>query len=149
MDLTGKFYTDQTGRFSVTSSKEEKFILVAYHYYYNIIHAEPLKIRPGLDLKTEYHKLYSILTNRGLKPSLHILDNECPNVLKTFVREVIEKFQLVLHHIHCSNSAEQDIRTFKEHFIAGLASTHKDLPIHICCRILPHASLTLNLLQKS
>ena len=59
--------------------------MVAYHYYSNTIHAEPLKTRTGLELKTAYHKLHSLLTNRGLKPSLHIMDNECPNVLKTFM----------------------------------------------------------------
>ena len=31
-DLSGKMYTDQTGRFPVTSRKGNKYILVAYHY---------------------------------------------------------------------------------------------------------------------
>ena len=73
---------DQTEKFSITYKKVNKYILVAYHYDSNTIHAEPLKTRSGLDLKTAYHKLHSLLTNRGLKPSLNILDNECPNVLK-------------------------------------------------------------------
>ena len=30
--FSGKFYTYQTGRFLVTSSKGNKYILVAYHY---------------------------------------------------------------------------------------------------------------------
>ena len=45
VDLTGKFYRDQIGRFPVTSSKGNKYILVAYHYDSNTIHAEPLKTR--------------------------------------------------------------------------------------------------------
>ena len=145
MYLTGKIYTDQTGRFPVTYSKSNKYILVAYHYDSNTIHAEPLKTQPRLDLKTAYQKIHSLLTNRGLKPGLHILDNECPNVLKTFMREVNEKFQLVPHHIHCRNSAERAIRTFKDHFIASLDSTHKDFPLHLWCQLLPHASITINL----
>ena len=44
------------------------------------------------------------------------------------MREVKEKFQLVPPYIHQRNSAERAIRTFKEHFIAGLSSTHKDFP---------------------
>ena len=149
MDLTGKNYTDQTGRFPVTSRNGNKYTLVAYHYESNTIHAELLKKIPGLDLKTSYQKIQSLLTNRGLKPHLHILDNECPNVLAFFMREVNEKFQLVPTNIHCRNSAERAIRTFKENFIAGLSSTHKDFPLHLWCPILPHASLTLNLLRKS
>ena len=39
VDLSGKIYTDQTGRFLVTSSKGNKYILVAYHYDSNTIHA--------------------------------------------------------------------------------------------------------------
>ena len=75
VDLTGTFYTDQTGRFPVTSSKGNKYILVAYYYESNTIHADPLKKRSGLGLKTAYQKLHSLLNNRGLKPNLHILEN--------------------------------------------------------------------------
>ena len=83
------------------------------------------KTRSGFDLRTAYQKLHSLLTNRVLKPILYILDNECPIVLKNFMREVNDKFQFVPPHIHRRNSAEQVIWTFKDHFISGLASTHK------------------------
>ena len=82
VDMSGKSYADQTGRFPVTSSRGNKYILVTYHFDSNTIHAEPLKIRSGLDLTTAYQKLHSLLTNRGLRPHLHILDNEYPHVLK-------------------------------------------------------------------
>ena len=92
VDLSGKFYTYQKGRFPVTSSKGNKYILVAYHYKSNTIHAEPLKTRSGLYLTAAYQNLHSLLTNRGFRPHLHILDNECPNFLKIFMREVNEQF---------------------------------------------------------
>ena len=82
VDLSGKLYTDQTGRSPVTSSKVNKYILVAYYYDSNTIHAEPLKTRSGLDFTAAYQKLNSLFTSRGLRPHLHIMDNECPNVLK-------------------------------------------------------------------
>ena len=47
-----KIYTDQIGRFPDTYSKGNKYILVAYHYESDTIHAEPLKKRSGLDLNT-------------------------------------------------------------------------------------------------
>ena len=74
-DLTGNIYTDQTGRSPITSSNGNKYIILAYHYDSNTIHAEPLKTQSGLDLKTAYQKLHIILTKRGLKPGLHILEN--------------------------------------------------------------------------
>ena len=149
MDFTGKIYTDQTGWFPIKYSKGNKYILVAYHYDSNTIHVEPLKTWTGLELKTAYHKLHNLFTNRGLKHSLHIMNNECPNVLIRFMREVNDKFQLVPTHIHHINSEEQAIRTFKEHLIAGLSSTHKEFPLHIWFQLLPYISLTLNLLRKS
>ena len=149
MDLTRKIYTDQTGRLPITSSKGNKYILVAYHYYSNTIHTEPFKTRTGLHLKTDNHKLYSLLTKRGLKHIIKILDNEYPYVPKKFMKEANEKFQLVPTHIHCRNIAEWSIRTFKENFISGLASTHKYFPPNLWCVLLPHSSLTINLLRKS
>ena len=65
------------------------------------------------------------------------------------MREVNEKSQLVPTHTHLRNSAEQAICNFKEYLIVGLDSPHKDLPLHLWCQILPHASLKLSLLQKS
>ena len=80
-----------------------------YHYDSNTINAEPLKTRIRLELKTDYHKLHSLFTNKDLKHILHILDNECPNVLKTFMRELNEIFQIFPPHIHRRNSAERAI----------------------------------------
>ena len=60
-----------------------------------------------------------------------------------------EKSQLVPPHIYRRNSVERAIRTFKEYFIAGLSSTHKDFPLHLWCQVIPHAILTLNLLRQS
>jgi hypothetical protein len=37
---------------------------------------------------------------------------------------------LVLPHIHHINTAKQAISTFKEHFIAELATVNKDCPLH-------------------
>ena len=149
VDLSGEIYTDKIGRLSVTSSKFNEYILVAYHYDANTIHDEPLNRISGLDLTASYQKLHSLLTNRGLIPHLHILDNECTNVLNKFMRELNKQFQLVPPQIHWRNSAERAIRTFKEHFVVGLSSTHKDFPLHLWCRLIPHAILTLNLLRQS
>ena len=65
------------------------------------------------------------------------------------MREVNEQFQLVPPHIHRRNSEEQAIRTFKEHFSAGLSSTHRTFPLHLWFQLIPHAILALNFLQQS
>jgi hypothetical protein len=55
----------------------------------------------------------------------------------------------VLPHCHRRNAAERAIRTFKEHFVAGLSSVDPTFPLHLWDRLLPQAEITLNLLRIS
>jgi hypothetical protein len=58
-------------------------------------------------------------------------------------------YQLVPPHCHCRNAAERAIRTFKEHFVAGLSSVDPTFPLHLWDRLLPQAKIKLNLLRTS
>ena len=90
-----------------------------------------------------------LLCSRGLAPKTHVLDNKYSKVLKEYMTEENETFQLVPPHLHQRNAAERAIQTFKNHFISGMVSTHKYPPLHFWCRILPQAIVTLNLLRPS
>ena len=70
-------------------------------------------------------------------------------MLKESMIEKEVDFQLVPPHIHQRNLAERAISTFKDHFIAGLDSVDQQFSIHLWCRLLPQATLTLNLMQQS
>jgi hypothetical protein len=59
------------------------------------------------------------------------------------------EYQLVPPHCHRRNAAERAICTFKEHFVAGLASVDPEFPLHLWDRLLPQAEMTLNLLPTS
>jgi hypothetical protein len=59
------------------------------------------------------------------------------------------EYQLVPPHYHRRNAAERAIRTFKEHFVAGLSSVDPTFPLHLWDRLLPQAEITLNLLRTS
>ncbi len=52
-------------------------------------------------------------------------------------------------HVQRRNSSERAIRTFKDHFIAGLSGTDPDFPLHLWDQLLPQALITLNLLRGS
>ena len=65
------------------------------------------------------------------------------------MEEENENFQRMPPHLHQRNAAERAIQTFKKHFIAGMVSTHKYFPLHLWCRLLPQAIVTLNLLRLS
>ncbi len=56
---------------------------------------------------------------------------------------------MVPPHMHRRNAAERAIRTFKNHFIATLATTNKMFPMHLWDRLLPQATMTLNMLWAS
>ena len=59
------------------------------------------------------------------------------------------KFQLVPPDTHRRNAVEQDIRTFKAHFLAILAGISHDFTHHLWDIILPHTEMTLNLLWQA
>jgi hypothetical protein len=59
------------------------------------------------------------------------------------------EYQLFPPHCRRRNAAERAIHTFKEHFVAGLASVDPDFPLHLWDRLLPQAEITLNLLRMS
>jgi hypothetical protein len=95
VDITGQICSDQTGRFPATSSKGNQYIMIVYDYDSAAILAEPLKNRTGQELVRAYSKLHQHLTDRGLKPQLQKLNNECPSALTQFMRQADVAFQLV------------------------------------------------------
>ena len=78
-----------------------------------------------------------------------MLNNECPGRIKQFLRNSSVNFQLVPPHLHRTNAAECAIQTYKDHLVAGLSSCNPNLSLHIWDRLIPHATLTLNLLRPS
>jgi hypothetical protein len=146
---TGQIHSDQTGKFIVASSTGNNYILVVYDYDSNSILVEPMRSRTGPCILAAFTVLHARLVAAGLRPQLHRLDNECSAALKTFLRDSDIDFQLVPPGLHRRNAAERAIRTFKNHFIAGLCSVDKHFPLHLWDKLLPQAELTLNLLRGS
>ncbi len=149
IETQGKIYTDQTGRFPVPSSKGNQYIMVMYDYDTNAILTEPLKNRTGSEILRGYQKLHKYLVVRGFKPQVHWLDNEASTALKEYNKIHNIDYQLVPPHNHRRNAAERAIRTWKNHFTAGLCSTDEQFPMHLWCRLLNQANITLNMLRPS
>jgi hypothetical protein len=110
-----------------------------------------MKSKPGAKILAAYKWVHTIFCDAGLRPQLQRLDNECSAPLKDYMTGKDVDFQLVPPHVHHRNAAEQAIRTFKNHFIAGLCSTDKeDFPLHLWDRLLPaQAIVSLNLMRSS
>lgn len=77
------------------------------------------------------------------------MDNEASTAMKQLQQDKFGmSFQLTPPHMHQINAAERAIRTFKNHFVAGLCSTDPNFPLRLWDRLLPQAEITLNLLQS-
>ena len=144
-----KGYMDLTGRFPHKSSSGNEYILIIYDYDNNAILAEALKSRKGAEIKRGWKVLHEQLKTRGNDPNIYVLDNECSSHLKSAMTEESIDWQLATPYLHRTNAAERAIRTFKNHFLAGLATTHPNFPISEWDKLLPQATITLNLLQNS
>ncbi|GAX14227.1 hypothetical protein FisN_1Hu418 [Fistulifera solaris] len=120
IEPTGQIYTDQTGKFITPAS-----------------------------LVTAYKKLHNRLVRGGLRPRLQRLDNEASHELKEFMTDEGIDYQLVPPAVHRRNAAERAIRTFANHFIAGLCSTDVNFPLHLWDQLIPQAEITLNLMRGS
>jgi hypothetical protein len=145
----GQIYTDQTGRFTVVSSKVNKYIMILYDYDSNAILAQPIKDRTAPELLRAFQVMEQELVARGLKPKLMKLENEASKLLKTYLHQQNIKFQLVPPYSHRLNTSEMVIRSFKDHLISRLCSTDKSFPMHLWDRLLPQAFITLNMLRTS
>jgi len=125
------------------------FILIIYNYDSNAILTEVLKMCRADSILEVYKCGHAQPCTTGLCPKLQCLDNKVSCALQEFMTDETIDFQLVPPHIHCHNTTECAICTFKNHFIAGLCSTDAQFAIHLWDCLLPQAKLTLNLLHRA
>ena len=59
------------------------------------------------------------------------------------------QWELVPPRNHRRNAAEQQIRTFKNHFISILTGTDPDFPLYLWDKLILNAWVTINLLRNS
>jgi hypothetical protein len=137
------------GKFMVRSSKGNSYVMLCYIYDCNYIKVVPMKSRYALEWVKAYNSIHQELTVKGFKPNFQTLDNKASNALKNFFTVNNIAYQLVLPQCHRRNAAERAIRTFKEHFVAGLSSVGPSFPMHLWERLLPQAEITLNLQRTS
>jgi hypothetical protein len=143
---SGVIYTDLHGRFPVASIRKVQYIFVCYAYEPNAILVRPMKNRENESMVVAYKDIYEYLTSKNFKPKLNVTDNECSKAVQSYIASQDVDWQLVEPHNHRVNAAERAIQTFKNHFIAGLATVDQEFPLQLWCYLLEQADMTLNLL---
>jgi hypothetical protein len=120
-----------------------------YHYDANHIFLLPIKNKSQECLHAAYTNVHKQIKAAGLKLDFQIMDNECSQLLKTYMTTNHIDFQLVPPANHIANAAEHAIQTAKNHFIAGLCSCPSNFPLNQWDKLVPQAELTLNLMRGS
>jgi hypothetical protein len=127
--ITGTMYTNITGAFPVRLFKSMQYIFVAYIYDLNAIIVRAMPSRTDAVMVTAFNEVISTLKAGGYTPSLNVMDNKRLAVVEKYIKSEKIGIQLVPPHNHRVNAAEHAIATFKEHFIAALATVDTHLPI--------------------
>jgi hypothetical protein len=95
-----------------------------------------------------------MLESKGFKPKLNVMDNQATKHIKQFLTKKECKVQLVEPHNHWVNAAEQAIQTFKDEFIAALATRDMDFllqlwdKLHRRCKTLSTLCMPQGLTQQ-
>ena len=69
--------------------------------------------------------------------------------VQNFIKSKGVDWQLVEPDNHRANAAKRAIQTFKNHFLARLATVDKTFSLQLWCYLLVQAEMTLNMLRTS
>ena len=116
----GKIYSDICRHFPTTSIRGNKYIHFMYVYDCNAILTTAMKNRSDKDMIKVFISLTEDLKIKRINPGFHLMDNEASTSLNLTMTTMKIKYELVPQSNHRENSAEREIQTFKNHFIAGL-----------------------------
>ena len=148
-EMDRKMYTDETGRFPMSSYRGMQYVMVLYETVSNSILVEALRNRTSGEMVAAYQKLINRLKEAGIEPKMHILDNEISTEFKKAIKLNKMTYQLVPPHDHRRNVAEKAIQIFKDHFVSVLCGTDIKFPMRLWCELLPQVEDQINLLRKS
>jgi hypothetical protein len=128
---TDTMYTNLPGEFLVCSFKPMQYIFVAYLYNLNAILMHAMPSKNDAAMITTFTKILAALAACGYKPTLNITDNKCSKMVEAYIKSNKMDIHHVPPHNHQINAAECAIATFKEHFIAGLATVNRNCPLQL------------------
>ena len=122
---------------------------VLYHYKLNAILVKAIANVDDRSIYEAYKEVFETLEANRYKPKMNVMDNQATKYIKKFLTKKECDLQVVEPHNHCVNTAEQAILTFKDAFIAALATTDRNFPLQLWDKLAPQVQVTLNLLRAS
>jgi predicted benzoate:H+ symporter BenE len=98
--ITGTMYTNITGAFPVRSFKSMQYVFVAYIYDLNPIVVRAMPSCTNVSMVQAFIEFISILKSGGYHPALNVMDKECSDAVKKYIRSKAINIQLVPPHNH-------------------------------------------------
>ncbi len=117
--------------------------------FVNAILVKPIANVDDRSIYDAYKEVFETLEAKGYKPKMNVMDNQATKYIKQFLTKKECKLQVVEPHNHRVNAAERAIQTFKDAFIATLATTDRDFPLQLWDKLALQVQDTLNLLWAS
>ena len=108
-----------------------------------------LQNRQDKSISDAWQHCFGLHKDKKYTPYLHIIDNECSDILKFSFRKYNIDFQRVPPHSHQQNSAELDIQTWKHHLPAGLETCEPNFPPAKWDCLMPQCNIIINILISS
>ena len=143
----GTMYTDLSGQFPVRSYKNSVYLFIAYIYDANAIMIRAMPARTDAAMLAAFEDVLEELEEKGWKPRLNVMDNECSKAVEKFIRKQDMDVQLVTADNHRANAAERAVCTVKEHTISGLCTIDPNCPLQLWDEFLTQVQDTLNMLR--
>ena len=148
-DVRGRAHSDATGALPVRGRSGGLYQIVFFHEDANFIHIEVSKSRKGPDLLAALQRAVKFFADRGAPPLIIRMDNECAQDTKSWLETTPTRLELTPVAQHRTNKAERAIGTWKDHFIATLATLDPNCPLSLWEDFVEQAELTLNLMRMS
>ena len=77
------------------------------------------------------------------------MDNQCSRRIQKYITSQGTNIQLVNPDDHWVNAAERAIKTWTNHYVAGLSTTDPNCLLQLWCQFIPQAQDTLNILRRA
>jgi hypothetical protein len=142
---SGIVYPNLTGSFPFMSYNGSIIFFILYHYESTVL-TTPIVGLDNVSIFNSCKTQFELLTTTGFNPKLNFMDNQATKHITTFLTKNNYKLQLVELHNHRINTAECAIQTFKDAFIAALATSASNFPLLLWDRLTPKIQESLNLL---
>jgi hypothetical protein len=146
---SGRTHADAAGPLPLRARSNALYQIIFYNEDANYIHIETTTSRSGPELLAALQRAVKFFRDRGMPILLIRMDNECSKLTKDWINVETMTLELTPVAAHRTNKAERAIRTWKDHFIATLATTDPECPLFLWEDFIDQSELTLNSMRTS